>query len=110
DPASWVSRLFVWSRPRFDFSPAEQRTLVLALRGCRDSDIAQLSHVSISTVKKRWDSILERVVGIAPQVFSNTRTAHLPEGRRGPEKRRHLLQYLEFHREELRPYDPTPEG
>ena len=58
DYASWVAKLFVWSKPKFGLSAAEQRTLTLALRGVKDEEIAALCRVSPSTIKKRWDSIV----------------------------------------------------
>jgi len=98
--ASWVSSIFVWRPPQFAFRPAEQRTLILALRGQSDEEIVRRCRISRSTLKKRWDLILSRVESIEPGFFARRPTP----GRRGPEKRSSLLIYLKAHPEELRPY------
>jgi DNA-binding CsgD family transcriptional regulator len=100
--ASWVGGAFVWSKPRFRFSPAEQRSLMLALRGLADEEIATECGISRSTVKKRWDSIFARVVDADPDMLDRAPGERL--ARRGREKRRVLLHYLSTHLEELRPY------
>jgi hypothetical protein len=105
DFASWLGSAFVWTPPKLGFSAAEQDTLALALRGRRDQDIAAECHVSTSTIKKRWDSILARVAGVGPDLFPSWSATESRIGRRGPEKRTDLLQYLAAHLEELRPYD-----
>jgi DNA-binding CsgD family transcriptional regulator len=101
--ASWIGGAFVWSQPRFRFSPAEQRSLMLALRGLSDDEIATECGISRSTVKKRWDSIFGRVAEAEPEMF-DTPSAERSAPRRGREKRSVLLQYLSTHPEELRPY------
>ena len=102
-PASSIGGAFVWSRPRFHFSPAEQRSLTLALRGMSDEQIAAECTVSRSTVKKRWDSLFARVVHVDPGLFESG-PAERPANGRGREKRQVLLNYLAAHPEELRPY------
>ena len=101
--ASWIGGAFVWSQPRFRFSPAEQRSLMLALRGLSDEEIATECGISRSTVKKRWDSIFERVTEAEPEMF-DTQSAERSAQRRGREKRSVLLHYLSTHPEELRRY------
>jgi hypothetical protein len=99
---SWIAGVFAWQPPIFEFSAAEQRLLALAMRGHRDETIASLCAVGPSTIKKRWDSILARAAGAAPDLFDGD--ASSPPGRRGREKRTRLLTYLGTHLEELRPY------
>lgn len=99
---SRVSGLFLFTPPRFSFTRAEQLVLRQSLVGDTDLEIA--SHLSISrwTVKKRWQSIYDRVDGIDRYVLpSNGRSQE--GGARGAERRRHLLAYLRQHLEELRP-------
>lgn len=109
--ASWIGGAFVWSKPRFQFSPTEQRSLMLALRGLSDEGIATAGGISRSTVKKRWDSIFGRVAEADPEMF-DTPSAERSTPRRGREKRGLLLHYLRTHPEELTPYDggPHPRG
>ncbi len=101
---SWIAGVFVWQRPLFGFSAAEQRMLVLAMRGHRDEAIASICGVGPSTVKKRWDSILARVAAAAPDLFDAGEASASVPGRRGREKRTRLLTFLATHPEELRPY------
>jgi DNA-binding NarL/FixJ family response regulator len=102
-----MSMFFNYTPPRICFTESEQSMLALALTGASDRELTELLHVSIDTVKKRWEKIFERVSAMDPDV--------LPQGpvnrhaRRGPEKRRHLLRYLNSHLEELRPYGTRPE-
>jgi DNA-binding CsgD family transcriptional regulator len=101
--ASWIAGAFAWSRPRFNFSLAEQRSLTLALRGLSDEEIATECRISRSTVKKRWDSLLRRVVEVDRNLFDSA-PADRSDHRRGREKRRVLLHYLSSHPEELTPH------
>lgn len=99
---SRASGLFVFTPPRFRFNLGEQAVLRRSLVGETDEEMA--SHLSISpwTVKKRWQSIYERVAcadsGLLP---SAPREIEIES--RGIERRRHLLAYLRQHPEELRP-------
>lgn len=59
---------------------------------------------SPNTVKKLWQSIYARVEAVDPRVLNPNGVAGDEDPRtRGPEKRRHLLDYLRYHLEELRP-------
>lgn len=91
-------------RPQLRFSPAEQDTLFRAVLGYADAEIAEELQVSVETVRKRWRNIFQRVSD-RPEVpiFPTGRDA-ATETKRGPEKRRALLQYLASHLEELRPH------
>ena len=102
---SRVSSLFVFTPPRFRFSFAEQAVLRRSLAGETDEEMASYLSISPWTVKKRWQSIYERVaqtdIGLLP---SGTREIQVES--RGAERRRHLLAYLRKHPEELRPLNP----
>ncbi len=58
--------------------------------------------VSLPTVKKMWLSIYDRVAQHAPELIVANATIGA-ENKRGKEKKRHLLAYLQEHPEELRP-------
>jgi DNA-binding CsgD family transcriptional regulator len=88
--------------PRFGFSPAEKEQLFTAMIGATDAELADEFGVSPETVRKRWRSIYERV-SADPDLALLPR-AENEDAKRGPEKRTLLLQYLEHHLEELRPY------
>jgi hypothetical protein len=100
-----LAMLFLsFSVPKFGFSMVEQDALSLALDGFTDEAIAKTTGASLSTIKKRFRGIYEKVQdkigddrGVEPLVRLN-------EGARGLETRRRLLNYLREHRQELRPY------
>lgn len=85
--------------PRFHFRPSEQALLRLALRNLSDEEAHQELGVTLHTVKRLWKDIFQRVEDLVPGWLpSQGYTGH-----RGAEKRRHLLDYLVHHLEELRP-------
>ena len=100
---SLVSQAFVYSRPRFFFRPHEQEMLCQAIRGIPDEEIANALCITVPAVKKRWISIYDRVSEACSDLLPPT-----PEGSRGAEKRRVLIQYLHDHQEELRPVQAPP--
>lgn len=106
--SSTLSPLFVYTPPRFFFRAGEQKLLKQALVGETDADLASTLHISLSTVKKRWGAIYERVAAQEPELLPND----WDEDRqiRGAQKRHFLLRYLRHHPEELRPFGlPHPE-
>jgi hypothetical protein len=103
-PGSWVGTLFDHRPPRFYFSAGEQRMLICAMSDPTGTSpaLAKSLRVSLPTVKKMWLSIYERVSEIAPELIAGTAKIGT-DNKRGKEKRRHLLAYLQEHPEELRP-------
>lgn len=90
--------------PRLGFSDAEKDLLTQALWGSSDREIAESSRITIDTVRKRWRSIFQRVsdnedIHIFPSVAEADK-----KSQRGPEKRGLVLQYIDAHLEEIRPY------
>ena len=106
NPSFALTLLFSsYARPVFRFSLQEQRILTLALDGHTDESIASATATSPATVKKRLRDIYAKVseapipaLGFAKGILN---------GARGAETRRHLLNYLRDHPEELRPYDAS---
>jgi DNA-binding CsgD family transcriptional regulator len=99
-PGSTLAHVFQWHPPRLRFSMAEQRLLVWALDGATDIELADQLGLSLTTVKHTWQSIYHRAHAMAPFVVGDEGE----DGKRGPEKRRRILGYVEQHPEELRPY------
>jgi hypothetical protein len=93
-----VNRAFDYSPPRFYFKPNEQELLWAAILGLSDRAAADRLCVGPDAIKKRWDSIYDRV----QEVDSELLPASI-SGTRGAEKRRLLLAYILDHLEELRP-------
>jgi DNA-binding NarL/FixJ family response regulator len=99
--ANWalvVASVFQYRPPRLELAQSHREILRPALEGMTDEEIAATLFLSLSAVKKRWSAIYDHVSakGVA---------AGLPpcEGKRGPERRRVLLEYLRWHPEELNP-------
>lgn len=92
------------SIPRLGLTPAEKELLVLALWGNNDAMIAEGLRISLDTVRKRWREIFRKIddhpdINVFPQ-----RETREGENTRGPEKRRVVLQFIDAHLEETRPY------
>ncbi len=103
NPGYALTQLFTsYARPRFGLSGREQELLKLALDGHTDASLAHSTQLSVSMVKKRFRAVYEKVDVASP---SPALAQALANGRRGAETRRHLLNYLREHPEELRPYD-----
>lgn len=98
---SSTSYAFAYTPPRFFFTAREQEVLRLAMAGAEDAEIAAVLGLSIWTIHSRWKSIYTRVQKGMPVLLPDQ-----DEGRRGAEKRRVLLHYLQTHPEELRPINP----
>lgn len=92
---------FAAPAPRFYFRPSQQELLRLALRNVCDQEASKELGVSINTIKRLWKDIFQHVEDIDPAWFPG-KIRDL--NRRGAEKRRHLLDYLAHHLEELRPW------
>ncbi|HEY1653530.1 MAG TPA: hypothetical protein VGF86_00275 [Candidatus Tumulicola sp.] len=108
NPGWALTLLFTsYARPHLRFTLAEQELLMVALDGYTDESIAKHAGTSVALVKKRFRAINEKVlddgVRLGPSV------PELSNGVRGAEMRRHLLNYLRKHPEELRPYDADGE-
>ena len=93
--------LFRVPEPQLGFSLSEQRVLLRALVNESDVQIAKDLGVSLDAVKKTWRRVFEREARTAPYLIdANDQPA---AAHRGTEKRRHLIDYLRTHLEELRP-------
>jgi hypothetical protein len=99
---SWLGLLFMHEPARFGFRPSEQRLLLTALSGGKDSELSDELGISLSAVKKTWLLIYNRVSGHLPG-FSSDRDHSEGATERGKEKKQRLLAYLREHPEELRP-------
>jgi hypothetical protein len=96
-----LSQMFYAPAARLHFSGAEQLVLEGALLNESDTEIAQRLGMSVNTLKKTWRNIYHRAGRGLPSLLPRGELA-VRRGR-GQEKRRHLLEYLRMHLEELRP-------
>jgi hypothetical protein len=117
---SLFGMLFNYTLPRLRLSPAEQSLLAVAIHGLTDREIVERLGLSMEAVRSRWRTVLRKAAGKLhgqlPQGGAVSgddpdevpgEGAHGEPGRRGPQQRHHLLDYLREHREELRPFDWT---
>jgi len=95
-----VSSLFYPPAPQIGFSPSEQRVLVHALLNQSDAEIARRQGLSLDAVKKTWRRIYDRVSRRFPYLVADERKS---DGGRSSEKRRHVLEHVRAHPEEVRP-------
>src|ERR1700694_1541158 len=97
-----------FSPPRFGFVFSEQEMLKLALDGHTDDSISSVMCTSIATTKKRFRAIYEKVQSSTGGWEILTLSEPSASAVRGVEMRRHLLNYLREHPEELHPYSLLP--
>jgi len=103
---SLVTPLFIFSPPRFGFSPSAQRVLQQALLGETDKEIGKGLDLSIWTVKKRWQEIYAKVEKVEPGLLNPSHDEKAAPGEEPAIQRRRLfLTYLRTHLEEIRPYE-----
>ncbi|HEX4783195.1 MAG TPA: hypothetical protein VH350_02570 [Candidatus Sulfotelmatobacter sp.] len=97
---SWAGSMFMYEHPRVGFANSQQKLLIAALRGGTDEDLAEELDVSLSAVKKAWQSIYAKTEAAGVQSSNDHEWAE-----RGKERKRTLLNYVRAHPEELRPVD-----
>ncbi|HEY6450773.1 MAG TPA: hypothetical protein VIX60_08860 [Candidatus Cybelea sp.] len=90
--------------PHLKLSRPQRDLLRTALINDSDEWIAEILDVSLSAVKKRWQSIYDIMSGGCPDAFPKNMA--LRDGQRGVEKRKYVLHYIRNHPEELHPYSP----
>jgi hypothetical protein len=108
-PGSNVAGLFIYTAPRFHFNRSQRVLLQHALVGETCEKLATSLSLSPWTVKKRWHAIYERVTDVDSELLAPPIANSPYATSRGAERRRHLLNYLRQHLEELRPYEPPPQ-
>lgn len=102
-PSSPISAVFTYLPPRFRFTGGEQRTLLRAIDGLTDEEIAGTLDVSRDAVKQTWRSIYDHVIQVMPDLVDRGAAAG-GEGSRGQEKRRRIVAYVRDNAQELRPH------
>ena len=107
-PGSALARLFIYTPPRFHLSRSHRVLLQHALMGETCEQLAASLCLSPWTVKKRWHAIYDRVTDVDSDLLPPPIAYGAHVSSRGAERRRHLLNYLRQHFEELRPFEPRP--
>jgi hypothetical protein len=98
-----LSFLFYPAAPKINFSPGEQRLLERALLNQSDLEISEELGVSSDAVKKTWQRVYDRTSRALPHLLATNDAG--AGNARGVEKRRHVLEYVRIHLEELRPHE-----
>jgi DNA-binding CsgD family transcriptional regulator len=109
-PGCQIAGLFVYTSPRFHFSRSQRVLLRRALMGETCEQVASSLSVSPWTVKKRWRAIYDRVADVDSELLPAPIAYGSNALSRGIERRRHLLNYLRQHLEELRPFEASQRG
>ena len=94
----WHTRAFRNQAAKLDLSAIQRETLRYARSGLTDAQIAERLCLSVETVRKRWEGVYARFYDRLPGVLAVT-----ADGKRGAEKRRLVLSFLQDRLEELRP-------
>jgi DNA-binding CsgD family transcriptional regulator len=105
-PGGNIAGLFIYTAPRFHFNRSQRMLLQHALLGGTCDTLARSLSLSPWTVKKRWRAIYDRVGDVDKELLPASTAYGAHATSRGAECRRHLLNYLRQHLEELRPYEP----
>lgn len=100
---SIATALFQYQEPVLDLRETDKHLLAEALRGGMDSELAARMNLSLSSVKKRWLSLFQRVSEVRPDLLPDSEGANVNEFR-GPQKRHHILAYVRSHPQEIRPF------
>lgn len=87
---------------RLGLSTAQCRVAELALWNLDDDEVACLLAIAPATVRRHWRAIFDRIDANEAIRIETVDTA-AAEGRRGPERRRKVLNYLQSHLQEIRP-------
>lgn len=97
---SWAGTMFMHEPAKIGFSAGQQTLLVAALLGGTDEELAEDLNISLSAVKKAWQSIYGKTEAAGVQSSNGHASVE-----RGKERKRSLLAYVRAHPEELRPVD-----
>lgn len=105
-PGSLGNVLFEYREPVLRLRFSEQELLLAALNGATDQQLALHLALTLSAVKARWRSTLERVENAILTVLGEEEDR---EGH-GMQKRHHVLASVRSHLEELRPFEWRTRG
>lgn len=104
ESSSLANVLFGVRDPVLRLRDSDQRLLLAALTGATDQELASDLGITLSAVKARWRSTVQRIEETMPNLVGDTDAR---DGR-GVQKRHRILAYVRSHPVELRPYDWKP--
>lgn len=100
---SIASNLFQYRQPVLGLRECERYLLAEALSYRSDVELGKKLNLSPATIKKRWQSLFEKMVEVKPDLLPAEEN-HRERLSRGLQKRHYLLAYVHSHPQELRPY------
>jgi hypothetical protein len=98
-----LAPLFLPKTPKLRLRDSEQQFLRVACDGLTDEELSRALHMSVSSVKKRWLGLFQRIADAHPAFFADDTGGH--HQTRGRQKRHVILAYVRSHPEELAPYE-----
>lgn len=100
---SVAASLFMYQQPVLRLRDTDKHLLSEAMHGETDTELAAKLNLSLSTVKKRWNSLFARIAEVRPGLLPDTGNPRESESR-GLQKRHRILAYVRAHPQEIRPY------
>lgn len=98
-----LAPLFVQNEARLGLRDAEKKLLCEAMHGDTDMDLAGQLGLSVSSVKKRWSTVYQRIEMALPDLLPKAERGSANDSR-GAQKRHRVLAYVRDHPEEVRPF------
>jgi hypothetical protein len=99
---SVAASLYLYQEPVLRLRDKDKHLLSEAMFGETDTELAAKLNLSLSTVKKRWNSLFARFAEVRPDLLPEA-DARESESR-GLQKRHRILAYVRAHPQEVRPY------
>ncbi|MEO6830251.1 MAG: hypothetical protein ABI164_10625 [Acidobacteriaceae bacterium] len=100
---SVAAPLFQYQEPVLHLRDTDKQLLAEAIHGEPDSELAARMHLSLSSIKKRWASLFDRIADVRPDLLPDAEGREWNSGR-GPQKKHRILAYVRSHPEEVRPF------
>ena len=100
---SIAAALFQYQEPVLHLRDTEKHLLSEAMNGETDNELAARMNLSLSSIKKRWASLFDRIADVRPGLLPDANHRGFHESR-GPQKRHRILAYVRSHPEEIRPF------
>jgi hypothetical protein len=99
---SVAASLYLYQEPVLRLRDTDKHLLSEAMSGETDTELAVKLNLSLSTVKKRWNSLFARFAEARPDLLPDSDTRENES--RGLQKRHRILAYVRAHPQEVRPY------
>ena len=100
---SVAASLFMYLEPMLRLRDTDKHLLSEAMHGETDTELAAKLNLSLSTIKKRWNSLFARIAEVRPDLLPDGDSLRENESR-GLQKRHRILSYVRAHPQEVRPY------